>query len=421
MRFILLSLLTIELCARSVAAQSSPGTQRRVLTLTEARSLAEQVSPEIAAARAALRAAEGRTRQAGAMANPVAAYAREQTSGSGARNTQDIITLEQQLEIGGQRGARRAAAQALGAVAGARLAAARAGIRFEVARAYAQAVAADRRATLAGEAAKVFIEAGRVGRERLAAGDMSGYEHRRIRLEAARYAAHEAEAQMIRTNARRSLATFLSAPDHITQPESLVLTDTLMPDRIAVSADSLVTLALARRPELLAAHQEAGAAMAEARLARAERIPTPTLGAGYKHERALGGASLGGFVAQLSLPLPLWDRRAGAVQAADAEAGVRQADIQALRRRTEREVRDGYESSQALATQIAAIGQRLDQDARTGLRAAQVAYREGETSLVEWLDAVRAYQEVESTHVTLWAEYIARRAELERATGTTLF
>ena len=421
MRFILLSVLIIELCARNVAAQSSSGTQRRVLTLTEARSLAQQVSPEIAAARAAVRAAEGRTRQAGAIANPVASYAREQTSGGGARNTQDIITLEQQIEIGGQRGARRAAAQALGAVAEARLAGARAQIAFDVARAYAQAVAADRRAALAAEAARVFIEAGRVGRERLAAGDMSGYEHRRIRLEAARYAGHEAEAQMIRTNARRSLATFLSAPDHIIQPESLDLTDTLMPGPVVFSADSLVALALAQQPELLAAQSEAGAAAAEARLARAERIPTPEVGGGYKHERAPGGVSLSGFVAQLSLPLPLWDRRGGAVQTADAESERRRADVQTLRRRTEREVRDAYESSRALSTQLAAIGERLEQDARSGLRAAQVAYREGETSLVEWLDAVRAYQEVESTRVTLWAEYIARRAELERATGTTLF
>ena len=258
-------------------------------------------------------------------------------------------------------------------------------------------------------------------RERLAAGDMSGYEHRRIRLEAARYAAQEAEAQLIRTNARRALATFLSAPDHIVQPDSLVLTDTLMPSPLAVPADSLVILALARRPELLAIQREAGEAQAEARLARAERIPTPALGAGYKHERAPGGASLGGFVAQISLPLPLWDRRGGAVQAADAEAERRQANIQTLQRHTERDVREAYESSQALATQLEVLGQRLNQDARTGLRAAQVAYREGETSLVEWLDAVRAYQEVESTHVTLWAEYIGRRAELERATGANLF
>ena len=421
MRFLQSICFIIPLLAPVAAAQGNPAAQSRRLTLSQARVLAEQVSPEIAAARAAVRAAAGRTRQAGALPNPVASYAREQTSDGDARNSQDIITLGQSLELGGQIGARRAAAKALEAAAEAHLAAARAEIRFDVARAYAQAVAADRRAALASDAAKIFTEAGRVGRERLAAGDVSGYEHRRIRLEAARYSARQAEAQMLRANTRRALATLLSAPDYPVQSDSFVLSDTLMLSPLDAPVDSLVVLALARRPELLAGRGEAGAARAEARLSRAERIPTPSLGAGYKHERAPGGASFGGFVAQLSLPLPLWDRRGGAVQAADAEAERREADVAALRRRTERDVRDAYESSGALAIQLEALGQRLEQDARTGLRAAQAAYREGETSLVEWLDAVRAYQEVESAHVTLWAEYIGRRAELERVTGTTLF
>jgi CheY-like chemotaxis protein len=73
--------------------------------------MAEKVSPEIAAARAAVGAAEGRRRQAEAFPNPVASYSREQTSDKGAKNAQEIIAVEQQLEIGGQRRARRAAAR----------------------------------------------------------------------------------------------------------------------------------------------------------------------------------------------------------------------------------------------------------------------------------------------------------------------
>ena len=421
MRFILLSFFIMGLSARVGKAQTAPATQSRVLTLAEARQMAEKVSPEIAAARAAVGAAEGRRRQAGAFPNPLASYSREQTSGGGARNAQDIIALEQLVEIGGQRGARRAAAEALRAAAEARLAGTRAQIAFEVAQAYAQAMAADRKAALTTEAARIFTEAGRVGTERLAAGDVSGYENRRIRLEAARYAALEVEARMIRTNARRALTTLLSASDHTIHGDSLILSDTLMPAPLAVDADSFVALALTRRPELLAAQGETGAARAEARLARAERIPSPALGAGYKHERSPGGTSLDGFVAQLSLPLPIWDRRGGAIHAAGAEAERRQADLEALRRRTEREVRDSYEAARAFASQLDAIGVRLSQDGQAGLRAAQAAYREGETSLVEWLDAVRAYQEAETTYTTLRAEHIRRRAELERLTGVTLF
>jgi cobalt-zinc-cadmium efflux system outer membrane protein len=419
MRFLLLLLLFLGLFARWGQAQQSPA--GRELSLQQARHLAEQVSPELASARAAVRVAEGRARQAGAFPNPVASYSREQTSGSGIETSQDIIALEQALELGGQRGARRAAARELITANQARLAGARSQLWFDVTRAYAQAVAADRRATLTDQAAQVFGEAGRVGRERLAAGDISGYEHRRIRLESARYAALRAEAGLARAKARRTLATLLSAPDRPVESQALVLTDTIPGNRLQVSPDSMAGLALAHRPDLVALEREAAAAEAEARLARAERIPTPTLGGGYKREQAPGGGSLDGYTAQLSLPLPLWDRRGGAVQAADAERERRQADRAALRRRTELEVREAYDAYQTLGSQLNALGSRIQEDARPGIRAAQAAYREGETSLIEWLDAVRAFHEAESTYAALAAEHTIQRATLERLTGLTLF
>jgi cobalt-zinc-cadmium efflux system outer membrane protein len=183
----------------------------------------------------------------------------------------------------------------------------------------------------------------------------------------------------------------------------------------------MVRLALAHRPELVALEREVGAAEAEARLARAERIPTPTFGGGYKREQAPGGGSLDGYTAQLSLPLPLWDRRGGAVQAADAETERSQADREAFRRRTELEVLEAYDAFQVLGDQLNALGSRIQEDARPGIRAAQAAYREGETSLVEWLDAVRAFHEAESSYAALAAEQTLQRAMLERLTGLTLF
>jgi outer membrane protein, heavy metal efflux system len=419
MRFLLLPLLVLAFPPRPSPAQQPSADGE--LSLQQARLVAEQVSPELASARAAVRAAEGRARQAGAFPNPVASYSREQTSGNGLDVSQDIIALEQPLELGGQRGARRDAAKLLLAATEARLAAARSQVAFQVTRAYAEAVAADRHATLSDQAAQVFGEAGRVGRERLAAGDISGYEHRRIRLEAARYAALRAEAGLARAKARRTLATLLSAQDHPVQSQALLLTDTVRSDTLPFGVDSLVMLALARRPDLVALEWEVGAAQAEARLARGERIPTPTLGAGYKREQAPGVGSLDGFTAQLSVPIPLWNRHGGAVQAAEAEAERRQADQVAFRRRTELEVREAYDGYQALAAQLAALGGRIQEDARPGIRSAQAAYREGETSLIEWLDAVRAFHEAESSYASLAAEHTVQRATLEELTGLTLF
>ena len=111
------------------------------ITLAEARGMAQRSSPELAAARHSVAAAAGRRRQADAFPNPALSYSREQTSHEGESTAQDIVSLEQPLEMGGQRSARRAAAASAHAAAEARLAATAARIDYEVARSYAAAVA----------------------------------------------------------------------------------------------------------------------------------------------------------------------------------------------------------------------------------------------------------------------------------------
>jgi cobalt-zinc-cadmium efflux system outer membrane protein len=92
------------LLPRALGAQSATS---RSITLAEARELAGRSSPELAAARYAVAVAAGRQRQAGAFPNPTLSYGREQTSREGETDAQDIVGLEQPVEIGGQRGARR--------------------------------------------------------------------------------------------------------------------------------------------------------------------------------------------------------------------------------------------------------------------------------------------------------------------------
>ena len=407
----------------ALAAQDAPARAGRAdtLTLVAARAAARETSPDLRALREGVAAAAARERQAGALPNPTLAYGHEQTSRDGRSNAQHIAQLEQPLELGGQRGARRGAARLRRLGAEARLAAAEAQLDFDVTRAYATAVAAERRATLAAQAAATFTEARRVSQARLAAGDISGYADRRLRLEAARYAAQRAEAAVAREAARVALATLVGEGD---APARLVLADTLPSDAPAVTlpaADSLARIAVAQRAELRAATFEAEAAVAEARLAARERVPVPVLSAGLKTEQVADttGAQGGfrGLVAGVSLPLPLFDRRGGAVAAAEAEARRRSAETEALRRRVVREVGEAEAALRALSGEIGALAPQLGREADLALRAARAAYGEGEITLAEFLDAVRAYQEAEASYATLRAEVLVRRAALERAVG----
>lgn len=97
--------------------------------------------PALRAAREALSAASARARQARALSNPVLAYGREQTSGGGQTNSQDISQLEQAVEFGERRAARGSAAGARVEIAAARLRLAERDLVFEATRADARSTA----------------------------------------------------------------------------------------------------------------------------------------------------------------------------------------------------------------------------------------------------------------------------------------
>lgn len=391
------------------------------LTLDEAKERARAASPLLDAAREAVAAARGEERQAGAFPNPALVYTHEETSRSGDTSREDIALVQQRLEIAGQRGLREDAAQLRREAAEAQLAAAERKLDFEVSRAYARAVASERKAAHAREAADAFARAREISAQRRQRGDVSGYEDRRTALEAARYAALRAEAERERRTARAELASLLAASPEAAPVLEVPLADAL---DLAPSPSALAPLratALEQHPAIRAAELARRAEDAEARLARRERVPDPTVGLGYKREEMAGvSGSWDGFAAQVSVPLPVWDRGGGAVAAAEAKARGGAAELRRVRRRVALEVERAWSDLRAASTQLEAIRPQLGAEAEAALTAARTAYREGEIALVEWLDAVRAYYEVESTYADLMADHFIRRAALERAVGEPL-
>jgi len=404
-------------------APSLRAQDREPLSLAAAHATARQGHPGLAAAREAVVAAQARERQASAYPNPTIAYGREQTSGFGQSNSQNFASLGQPIEFG-LRSVRRDIARAQREAAEARLSRAESDLRHDVTVAYARVLAADRRARIAERAGATFIEALRVSEHRLAAGDVAGYTHRRLRLEVAHAATVRAEAVLAAQTARVALSSLVAAADAPTSASALTLSDTLVARSPAPDATSLVAIAVRARAELRALALDAKAAEAEARLAARERTPVPVLSAGFKHERVeqpgTGDPSLGGFIAGISLPLPIFDRRRGTVDAAAAETRRQLALVEEYRRRVTREVLEAHHAYRIALEQVALLEPVVGPDAHAALAAADVAYAEGEITLVEWLDVMRSYREAEASLASLQAEVLIRRAALERAVGTPL-
>jgi outer membrane protein, heavy metal efflux system len=382
----------------------------RTITLAEALDLFTTNSLGLRLARTEAAEAAALARQAAAYPNPTVMGSHEPLSDGDLRYSESYLNLSQRLEWPGTRSARQDAASRAAAAAAARLAADSARLVFEVRRAYIDATRAEGTERLLARVAEVFLEGDRSAEERHAAGDISLYDRRRIRVERARYETRLAEAALEAAAARRHLAMLVdpTGPDLELAPAEPL---TGLPP--AIAAERALELALTRRGEVRAAGAALESARAAASVERRERIPDLTATGGYKTQSdGLTGAFLG-----LSLPLPLWDRRGGAVEAAEARVAAAGYRLALTRRQVENDVRQALEAYASLARRAELVGSGAIDEVTDLLEIARVAYLEGEMELIELLDAAEALREAQAAEARLRADLWTGYYDVERAVG----
>ncbi len=382
----------------------------RRVTLDEALQLFGENNLELRLARASAAEARGLTRQAGAYPNPVAVVTHEALSADGVSYSESYFNLTQRLEWPWQRSARVAAAAQTAVAAQARLAADSVRLAFEVKRAYVKAARTEELLKTIHLVAAVFRRAEASGTIQFAEGDISGYALRRLRLERARYENMLGSVQLELHVARRHLSTLIlpEAEGAEVAPEAA---PTGEPPQVDVT--NVLAAAQARRAEILVALAEADAARAELRLDRRERLPDPTLTGGYKRQSdGLSGAFLG-----FALPLPLFNRGGGQIQAAAARVTAAESRLALAQRHIENDVRTTDERYASLAARVELFRRELLSGVDDLLDIAQVSYAEGEMTLLELLDATEAFREARVTAAELLADYWVSYYDLERAAG----
>jgi cobalt-zinc-cadmium efflux system outer membrane protein len=171
--------------------------------------------------------------------------------------------------------------------------------------------------------------------------------------------------------------------------------------------------ALARRPEVAAADAEVLAARANDRVARAVRIPDITATGGYNRQSdGFSGAFLG-----LSVPLPVFDRRSGEIEAAGTRVRAAEERRELTRRRVGADLRNTIESYRSLRDRSIFLESNRVAGRPNILTIAQVAYDAGEMTLVELLDAADALRDARMAQTRLAAELWIAFYDLERARG----
>lgn len=356
------------------------------LTLVQALEAASARSPAIIAARADVAAAEARIRQAGYRSNPELSVQVENFGGTGElrglRSTETTVAVSQRLDLGGRRSARVAAARAGVALARLRLAIAQADLAQNVRQEFARAVTArseleqsEERVEWAKELARVagiLVDAGREPPLRSLRA-RSALAQARAELEAAR--ANELAARSI----LGSLFGLGSPVEAVIGP----IID-LSPSAVAVDRSLEVALAEAER----------AAAVAEVELQRTQRRLDPAVGGGVRHVRETGDV---GFVAGLSLPLPVFDRNRGNIAAARQALAAAEARRAVVLANVTARGRNAIAAVEAAQRRVEALDQNAIPEAREALRLSEVAYAEGKASLTELLDAQEAYRTAQSS------------------------
>ncbi len=398
--------------AVSDAAQESGGSAQTV-TLAQAVERAMTNYPTLQIQRYAIEQAAAQKITAGLLPNPTLSYYREDLSLDGQNRGEQSFSAELPLNFIWTRSPLRKAAAAQVEMEQFILVDAQRLLKLETQRTFIECYYAARRYEAGQKAAAVFDQAAKAGRDRLAEGDMSGYEQQRIAVEQQRYQTAAVELQAEFAAGQRRLA-FLLDPAH-SETALQPVVDFQAP-AAEVSFEKLLAHALQNRPDLQAARAALRGRQALQHAAKRQQLPEVSVSGGYKTQ----SDDFKGPVVQLNFGLPLFDRNQGGVRYTRAASEQQALHVELLEKQVALEVRQTYETYRLYRERV---GQLLPAGAQAPeqiLQIAQFSYAEGEMSLVELLDGVRAYSEAFQTQIALLLKYQQSIFELESAVAAAI-
>lgn len=390
------------------------------LAIADVQRLAIRQNPNFLARRQETAIAEGALRQARVYQfNPELAL---QSAGGGvggsARPFELVLTEE--IEWAGQRGLRIGAARMGHSRASAvvqdagRLTLAAASASFY------RALAAERRLSVARDALVLTDRLMAAVRTQLAEGEVSTMEANLAEIEAGRARGRVLATRREETSAALDLKELLGlTPD---TPIQLVADGGGAPvaagDAPAapplLAEDSLVALALARRPDLTASMAAVGESEALTTLARRSAFPNLRIGAVLERGELDGSPRIGPAI---GLSLPLFNRHQGLVDQRMALAAQARLDQRATALRIRADVVEAVRAYRSASEETAHYEASVVRPARDNIALLEIAYREGKISLPTLLLLRNQLLDAEFGYWDAWLAQREALVRLETATG----
>jgi cobalt-zinc-cadmium efflux system outer membrane protein len=255
-----------------------------------------------------------------------------------------------------------------------------------------------------------YADTVRLSRSRFGAGEISEAELSKIELEGLKYENAVIDAEQEYDVARQKLAAILGIgtelPFHASFP---------VPRDENVSLPALLTDALARRPDLLAARADQRFATAALTSARREALPDISLGVGYTHSGfQASGDNPNTLAVTLSAPLPIFDRNQAGIGRAELAITRAENDTARIELVVRSEVTEAVRRL-ARATSLLAVyeGGGMLKRSSSALNVAEKSYKAGAISLLELLEARRTYIDTQASY--LRAQHDLRQSTIDLA------
>jgi len=405
----------------ATAISPMPGaTQQLVaLTLAEAQRLARTTDPALNAKRAQLAAAQGTLTDSRAWLynNPQLSYDRtrrdvpEPAGTDRRREWSGGVT--QALEIAGQRGYRKASAEASLTALEAEIDQARLQARVDVTREFARVLVLQRRVELERDAASLFQTTASAVAKRKSAGEDTRLDANVATVEAERALNQRAQAEEGLVEARSELAQRLQLPSN--QLPQAVGEPSTLADPVPYSLDQLLS-DLARQPRLRALSAREDAARSRLDLERASRYPDVTVGVSAGREGSADARErLTTF--SVSVPLPLFRRNAAGVGQANSDLTAAQLDRSVGMRAAESDVRALWSRLQSLQTRVQRLQGSVVPALNDNYQLSIKSQRAGEIGLLDLIVVNRQALDARRDLLDALLDYQTTRAALEAAAG----
>jgi cobalt-zinc-cadmium efflux system outer membrane protein len=254
---------------------------------------------------------------------------------------------------------------------------------------------------LAQENLKALNEIVEVNAVRVRAGDLADVELVRTRVAALQFQNSVRQAELRLYTAHGRLEVLLG---RTSLSETVEVSGPLRRDAQTLSLEDLSQRASENRPDLLAQRQDQARSVSELRLQIAQGKVDYTVGTEYRRQQGLAGTgnSLGFF---FSAPLPVFNRNQGEIERARREQAQIEARARSLEATIKNEVKMAYKQYSTASALLETIEKNMLAQARDVRQITEYSYKRGEATLIEFLDAQRAFNETMQGYNEARAEY----------------